>query len=56
MDTLDQETPPAPKPPQKGGVGPILGIIIIIILIALSGLYYFTEKVDTLEIPGASQY
>lgn len=31
---------------KKGGVGPVLGIIVIIILLALGGLYYFTQGVN----------
>jgi len=48
MDTLDT-LPPSPAPKKDGGIGPILGIIIIVILIALGGLYYFTTGINNLE-------
>lgn len=38
---------------KKGGIGPVLGIIVIIILLALGGLYYFTtgvEQIPTYEV------
>lgn len=39
---------------KKGGVGPVLGIIVIIILLALGGLYYFTTEINNIpsyEVP-----
>lgn len=54
MDTLDQETPPAPKPPTRGGIGPVLGIIVIVILIALGGLYYVTKEVSQVNYGATS--
>ena len=45
MDTIEQPT--NGTPPAKNGIGPILGIIIIVILLALGSLYYFTKGVDT---------
>lgn len=52
MDTMEQQT--NGRPPQKGGlpgqgVGPVLGIIIIVILLALGGLYYFTVGVSEIR-------
>lgn len=35
-----------PKKPTEGSFGPTLAIILIVILIALGGLYYFTKGVD----------
>lgn len=43
---------------KKGGLGPIIGIIVIIILLALGGLYYFTKGIDQIpnyETPEADQ-
>lgn len=34
---------------KKGGVGPVLGIVVIIALIAIGGYYYFTSGVE--QIP-----
>jgi flagellar basal body-associated protein FliL len=42
------------KPSGKGGVGPILGIIIIIILLALGGLYYFTKGASQVQNQNAA--
>lgn len=54
---MNGETPePAPaKPSSKAGVGPVLGIIIIILLLALGGLYYFTKGVDEIRDQNADQ-
>ena len=53
MDNMQeqQETPVTPNfaDHKKGGVGPVLGIIVIIILLALGGLYYFTKGIG--QIP-----
>lgn len=47
-NTTNQATPQPPEPqrPKEGSFGPTLAIILIIILIALGGLYYFTKGVD----------
>ncbi len=50
-----EQQQPTPKPPEKGGVGPVLGIIVIIIVLALGGLYYFTKGVDQIPSPSADQ-
>lgn len=40
----------APKPTKPStGIGAVVGIIIIVILLALGGVYYFTTGVDNLE-------
>lgn len=47
MDTIEQ--PQNGKPPSPAGIGPILGIIIIIILLALGSLYYFTIGIEDIR-------
>ena len=50
MENAEQEptVAPAPKAP-SGGIGPIIGIIIIVILLALGGVYYFTKGVAQIQ-------
>jgi uncharacterized protein HemX len=48
-DTLNQTNEPQPEkttPGKKTSIGPVFGIIIIVVLLALGGLYYFTTGVD----------
>lgn len=49
MDSLEQEAvvPPTPSKP-SGNFGPVIGIIIIVIVLALGGFYYFTTEVKEL--------
>lgn len=60
--TLQQEQPVAETPniapepahnptnkPKEGGLGPIIGIIIIIILLALGAMYYFTAGLEQIQ-------
>ena len=47
-----EKAPEQPTPhlkEERGGVGPVIGIIIIIILLALGGFYYFTAGVDQIS-------
>lgn len=53
MEPMEQNTtPPAPEnpmpesPKKEGSLGATAGIILILILIALGGIYYFTKEVD----------
>lgn len=43
----NQNVPPTPN--KEGGAGPVIGIIIIIILLGLGGVYYFTTGVDQIQ-------
>lgn len=47
-NTTEQQAsqPEGPQRPKEGSFGPTLAIILIVILIALGGLYYFTQGVD----------
>lgn len=60
MDTMDMEDKPVPEPlahTKKGaGIGPIIGIIIILILIALGGLYYVTKGIKNVDYGNTTQY
>lgn len=55
-DTTGQETPPqtqpepTPQPPHKdGGFGPVIAIIIIVIILALGAMYYFTTGIEQIQ-------
>ena len=45
-NTENQAPMPEKNAPKDGGIGPTLSIILIIILIALGGLYYFTQGIE----------
>jgi len=47
MEPQNQSVPPLPK--KEGGFGSIIGIIIIIILLALGAMYYFTDGIDQIQ-------
>lgn len=52
MNPQEESSAPNTTPvqkPQQGGFGPIFAIIVIIILLALGGLYYFTEGVEQVQ-------
>lgn len=58
MDSLDQEpVVPQNAPKQSGGIGPVIGIIVIVIVLALGGFYYFTSEVKQLadQEPASSE-
>ncbi|XKT74673.1 MAG: hypothetical protein ACJKTH_01120 [Patescibacteria group bacterium UBA2163] len=55
-ETTSQETPPhvqpeiTPKPSHKdGGFGPVIAIIIIIVILALGAMYYFTTGIEQIQ-------
>lgn len=45
---MDQPNPVPPPPaapqPSKEGVGPVVGIIVILLILAVGGLYYFFSQ------------
>lgn len=47
--TSEPVTQSPATPGQKGGAGPVIGIIIIIILLALGGYYYFTTGISEIS-------
>ncbi|MEK7613314.1 MAG: hypothetical protein AAB439_00345 [Patescibacteria group bacterium] len=49
MENMEQESAVNPTPKQSGGIGPIIGIVIIVVLLAIGGFYYFTSGVDKLK-------
>lgn len=49
----NQSAPQMPK--KEGGIGPVIGIIIIIILLGLGGVYYFTTGVNQIQNDGTIQ-
>lgn len=51
MDTLPQETNIQNNGgvPQKGGLGSVIGIVIIILVLALGGWYFWSMKVAKTE-------
>jgi uncharacterized protein HemX len=48
MNTPEQNQT-SPTKSREGGSGPVFGIIVIIILLALGGIYYFTMSVQSLQ-------
>lgn len=53
MENNQENQVPEPTSNNKGGFGPVLGIIVIIILLALGGLYYFTTGIN--KIPSYNE-
>jgi len=53
METIEQQQEEQATPHfadhKKGGLGAVIGIIVIIVLLALGGIYYFTQGVS--QIP-----
>ncbi|MFQ5541047.1 MAG: hypothetical protein ACE5F4_02275 [Candidatus Paceibacteria bacterium] len=45
---MSRNEPPAP-PEKEGGLGPVIGIIIIIALLVIGGVYYFTVGIDQIQ-------
>lgn len=65
MDQMNQTPqPPAPQkpmmpetqPPKNGGqgAGPMVAIVVIVLVLALGGLYYFLQTLPQLNQQGAS--
>lgn len=51
MESTEQNAtkPTAPSPKDDGGIGPIIGIVIIIVLLALGAMYYFTDGINQIQ-------
>lgn len=47
-DGVENQAPQS-TPKKEGGLGPVVGIIIIIVLLALGAMYYFTAGVDQIQ-------
>lgn len=52
MNGAPQNQSATQVPKKEGGIGPVIGIIIIIILLGLGGVYYFTAGVDQIQNDG----
>lgn len=39
----------SPSPKKDGGIGPVIGIVIVIIVLILGGVYYFTTGVNQIR-------
>jgi hypothetical protein len=48
---MDAPDTPQPKTKNEGGIGPMAGIIIVVILLALGGLYFLLEESARVHAP-----
>ncbi len=49
--TKDMDDAPRSEQEQKGGVGPFVGIIIVVVLVALGGLYLVLQEIKLHQTP-----
>lgn len=49
MNEQQDNQPHLSSPKKEGGLGAVIGIIIIIILLALGAIYYFTAGIDKIQ-------
>lgn len=45
MEPLNAELPTQAPTPKSGGTGPVIAIVVIVIILALGGIYYLTQSV-----------
>ena len=48
---MPPSTPPANVPNDKGGPGPIIGAVIIVVLLLVGALYFWGESLDREPTP-----
>lgn len=44
---MQQEAPVSPEPEKSGGMGPLIGIVIIIIVLIFGGLYFWGAQLNS---------
>ena len=53
MDTIDQEPAVTPTPKKNGdSLGPTISSIVIVLLLVLGGIYYFTKGIGEVQPTG----
>ena len=43
--------PPAPVPQPEKKIGPIVGVLIIVLVLVVAALYFFAQKLNTESVP-----
>lgn len=46
---IEQSPSPAPQPPEKGGMGPLIGSVIVIVILVIGAIYFWGDKLNKQE-------